>query len=127
VKLCTKCNQTKTLEHFHKVGRNRKSPDGLRTICKDCAKATMWGPSMKKRYGLTIEQYEQILANQNYACAICETKTPKGLGKFEVDHCHQTNQIRGLLCRKCNSGIGLLGDNVDGLAKAVAYLRKAEL
>jgi hypothetical protein len=52
------------------------------------------------------------------------TSTPQGRGTFHVDHCHETGKIRGLLCHSCNTGIGKLGDNLEGLQKAVSYLER---
>ena len=71
-------------------------------------------------FGLTLEDEERILQEQGYRCAICEG--PSGGRWFHCDHDHQTGEFRGFLCGKCNKGLGLLGDNVDGLRKALAYL-----
>ena len=71
------------------------------------------------RYGLSQEVYDQILKNQLGRCAICQEgfkKTP------HVDHDHKTDKVRGLLCRRCNTGIGQLGDNLQVLRQATAYL-----
>lgn len=78
---------------------------------------------LKKRYGITIDDYEQMLKDQNNKCAICGNGHTKGTrGKLYIDHCHKTNKVRGLLCQKCNSAIGLLGDNKTLLKKALKYL-----
>jgi ribosomal protein L24E len=58
--------------------------------------------SLRRRYGLTIEQFDEMLAEQGGVCAICGTDTPLGRGTFHVDHDHQTGQVRGLLCHPCN-------------------------
>lgn len=72
---------------------------------------------LEKKYGLTIEQYEDMVEAQEGRCGICNGK-PKVL---HVDHCHSTGEVRGLLCFKCNAGIGLLGEeNIDS---ALKYLR----
>ncbi len=77
----------------------------------------------KHRYGITIETYEEMLKNQNGACAICgknhKHKTQKYL---HVDHNHKTGQVRGLLCGKCNHAIGLVNDDVNVLSKIIEYL-----
>lgn len=78
-----------------------------------------------KRYGLTVEQYDEMLAAQSGCCAICESSNPKGRAGspyFQVDHCHSTGRVRGLLCGPCNSGLGSFGDDPEVLMKAVAYL-----
>ncbi len=63
-----------------------------------------------KRYSMTVEQYNHLLKEQNYKCAICGSSTPnrKSIRHFIVDHNHITGEIRGLLCSFCNSGLGYL-------------------
>lgn len=81
---------------------------------------------LKRGYGLSIEQYQQMLLDQKGVCACCskpETTIQGGqLMPLAVDHCHLTHQIRGLLCAKCNRGIGNFNDNPDVLRSAAAYL-----
>ena len=86
---------------------------------------------LKYHYNLTLEQYDEMLQKQNNVCAICQkSETVKDkTGKVKhlfVDHCHKTNQIRGLLCHRCNMGIGYLQDNFNLCNKASEYLRKAD-
>jgi hypothetical protein len=72
-------------------------------------------------YGLTIEQFRNLLHRQNYACAICERpfdRTP------HVDHCHVTHWVRGLLCHRCNPGLGNFQDNPAFLVKAARYMAR---
>lgn len=81
---------------------------------------------LKSKYGITEEDYNNLLKQQEGKCAICSTNTPTGKWKvFAVDHCHQTGVIRGLLCNECNRGMGLLRDSPDLLRKAVDYLEKS--
>lgn len=82
----------------------------------------------KRYYGLTGEEYGAMLAEQKGVCAICEKPetamlrgTPKQL---HVDHCHETNRIRALLCGKCNAMLGLAGDNTGILRAAADYIEK---
>lgn len=63
-----------------------------------------------------------MVSEQESKCAICE----KHVEKLHVDHCHDTGKVRGLLCTTCNHGLGKLGDNLDGLFKAVRYLEKSK-
>jgi Recombination endonuclease VII len=73
---------------------------------------------LKHQYGLSIDEYRELLERQNHACGICErpfVSTP------HVDHCHITNWVRGLLCRKCNLGLGHFDDNPVFLFKAALY------
>ena len=79
---------------------------------------------LKKRYGITQEQYEAILAAQGGGCAICGTKDPgKGRKNFCVDHDHKTGKVRGLLCAKHNKMLGLAGDDVELLERSIDYLQ----
>lgn len=84
----------------------------------------------KIKYGLTWGGYLEILKSQGGKCGICGSPDPgqstsvAGMaGNFPVDHDHLTNQVRGLLCHKCNLGLGLFGDDPEMLLKAISYLR----
>lgn len=80
---------------------------------------------VKSSYGITQDQYEEMLAAQSGRCAICGTDKPVGPGGvFVVDHSHATNQVRGLLCCKCNFVLGHSEDRADVLAAAISYLQK---
>lgn len=61
--------------------------------------------NIKTRFGLTIDEYNTMLKNQNGGCAICEMKHNHNR-RFCIDHCHKTNTVRGLLCNGCNTGLG---------------------
>lgn len=82
----------------------------------------------KKRYGITLLEYNTLLTNQDYKCAICkmsETNLKHGRNTyFAVDHCHTTGKVRGLLCYKCNSVLGFVNDSTECLANAIKYLEK---
>lgn len=84
------------------------------------------GYSLKKTYGMSLEEYETLHAKQNGKCAVCgkpEISTINGNTlSLAVDHCHKTQDIRGLLCLKCNRGLGLFKDSADLLRKAAKYL-----
>jgi hypothetical protein len=77
---------------------------------------------IKRTYGLTEKQYNELWESQNDSCAICKTKE-KSSRKFHIDHCHKTNEIRGILCHYCNTALGLCKDNTDILQNAINYLR----
>jgi hypothetical protein len=80
---------------------------------------------MKRSYGLTFKDYETMLFNQNGVCAICSKEPPNTHKKrLNVDHCHTTGKVRGLLCDACNRAIGLLKDSPDLLNKAISYLAR---
>lgn len=82
---------------------------------------------LKSKYGITLEQYEEMLEKQGGVCAICkqpEVTKIKGqkMWRLAVDHCHETNKVRGLLCGKCNRGLGFFQHDVSLLSTAVKYL-----
>lgn len=76
---------------------------------------------LTRRYGLTPEDYQRLLDSQGGACAICGREQSANVA-LAVDHDHDTGVIRGLLCHRCNSGIGSLGDSVALLKLAIWYL-----
>jgi Recombination endonuclease VII len=78
----------------------------------------------KSEYGVTLVEYEQLLRQQGGNCACCGCSGNPDGKRMAIDHCHQTGKIRGILCRKCNAGIGMLGDNIEGLLQAINYLRR---
>lgn len=78
---------------------------------------------LKRTFNLTLEQYEQMALAQNQVCAICENACETGYA-LAVDHCHKTNQIRALLCKNCNTALGLFKDNTDIMERAIEYVKK---
>ena len=75
------------------------------------------------RYGITLEEYLELDAKRDMPCEICGKTDIKGL---HIDHDHKSKQIRGMICRMCNHALGMLGDDVSGLEKALDYLKKSE-
>ena len=71
---------------------------------------------------MTPDDFNVLLKKQNSVCAVCRTTKPSGRGTWHVDHDHTTGKIRGLLCHKCNTGIGLFNDNPQLLQQAKEYL-----
>ena len=81
----------------------------------------------KRNYGLTREKYDEMFRNQGGVCAICKqepTGTGPGTANLHVDHDHKTNEIRGLLCNKCNHAIGLLNEDQVIFLSAYDYLSR---
>ena len=76
--------------------------------------------SLKRKYGMTVEDYDRMFKKQNGVCAICHTR--QLYQKLAVDHCHKTGQIRGLLCQHCNRSIGLMFDSPFRLRNAAEYI-----
>lgn len=126
MKICSKCKVNKTLCSFH---RKSTSPDGRKTTCKEChnkyireewyprnkisqKKATKrWKASNKarvlsSRHSVPLEQVEHILSQNIKECQVCG----RAVNKLNLDHCHSTNTVRGLLCHKCNVTLARLGD-----------------
>jgi hypothetical protein len=75
---------------------------------------------LKNTYGMTLDEYNVLLEAQNYGCAICGNSN--GNRVMFVDHDHDTSEVRGLLCTRCNCAIGLLDDDVEKMAKAIEYI-----
>lgn len=146
-KVCPRCKITKPLDQFSSSGRPELGPvRNVRSYCKPCGidvdreyrrrhpdrhrKYTLRGNLRK--YGITPEQYSELLLTQGRRCAICGTEEPgnkknsAGETRFAVDHDHTTGKIRGLLCSRCNNGIGHFGDDVALMARAIAYLEESK-
>lgn len=77
---------------------------------------------LKKAYGLTPEQYEELEVLHEGKCAICETAPSTKRKSLDIDHCHQLGHVRGLLCSKCNKLLGMANDKVSILKAAIMYL-----
>lgn len=149
-KVCTKCGILKPLEDFSKDSRNRS---GLAARCKKCnyantrkwvknnieksrqyardyrkahpeiaARVRDWG--LKRRHGITHEEYVRLLEKQGGTCAICGGPANSKDGFFHIDHSHATGKIRGILCHFCNTGLGSMRDSIDILKAAILYLEK---
>lgn len=101
-------NRDRHLEYMRK--RREEKPDHVRSI------------RLKAAFGITYEEYQTILASQNYCCAICGKTPQENRKRLAVDHCHTTKQVRGLLCSPCNQAIGLFKENTNNLYSAIAYL-----
>lgn len=150
MKKCCRCEKLKDFSCYHKKSH---SPDGRRSSCKECdanynrqkrrgtyvsfsrkPKYPFTGHYLSKdykrnnhllvHYGITIEHYREMVKKQKGLCAICDNNLEELLC---VDHDHQTGAVRGLLCHKCNQGIGLFKDNQKLLRRAIKYLNKALL
>jgi hypothetical protein len=138
VRPCKGCGEEKPLSAFPPVkGRNGK--EYRKHTCYTCRNANYTTPwreqnqeaykalnrksHLKIKYGLTVEEVDQLAQAQDYACAICGT-TERELC---IDHNHETGVVRGLLCGPCNTAIAVLGDDLDGVLRAANYMLKAEV
>lgn len=124
-----RCQTCKKYQDPSLYGRNVKSDDGLSPICKPCLRER----ELIKKYGMTLADYDQLLAGQKGGCAICGT-TPEEDGKaLAVDHDHACcgyqrdgrtcgKCVRSLLCESCNLGLGKFNDDSERLRQAADYL-----
>ena len=142
-KKCTMCGQYKPITEFYKRVRSR---DGLNSRCIECTKKKGAAFRAKRKvmaqkeaerlarerkaanlmrlYKLSLEEYEQMLKDQNGKCAICGRPVADFERGLAVDHDHETGKVRGLICPNCNRGLGGFFDNLDLLKGAVEYLEK---
>jgi hypothetical protein len=148
-RVCPKCQVDKPFSEYPK---NKYGRHGIATYCLSCSaeivrarRATPEGQAAHRasskrwreannerhkdnnarwRYGVDHGTYDTMLAAQNGKCAICQSSDPGGTVRFKIDHCHTSNQVRGLLCDSCNLGLGKFRDDVALLAKAIDYLTK---
>jgi hypothetical protein len=143
-KSCVRCNQIKPLTAFWQKSANWNK---THPFCKDCAdrpairesfkKQRMQNPSkyadihLRRKYGISLEEYEALLASQDGVCAICKKENTQRDWRLDrprrmhVDHCHQSGKVRGLLCVRCNNGIGFFRDHPALLTAAIAYLSRS--
>jgi hypothetical protein len=126
LKTCTTCGETKPLDEFyaHPQMRERRL-----NSCKECRKAysRAWhkaGGGKKSRYGITPEQYAELLAEQGNACAICTTEflIDHGDRGPHIDHDHRSGQVRGLLCKGCNARLGWLERRQERILNYLGFL-----
>jgi hypothetical protein len=127
-KLCNLCKQEKDLSLFSVDSRSKS---GYQTRCKECQSVVKKEMALYYRtkhleykYGITHEDYEAMLEQQGSKCAICgiEEKYAEN-ARLCVDHNHDTGEVRGLLCKKCNQAIGLFQDNPEFCEAGGRYLR----
>ena len=128
-KTCSKCSEEKSLDQFY---RDRTRSDGYRYRCKLCEnenQKSKYNPNqrrkynhsetgykswrecnLKKFYGITLEDYNRMFAEQNGCCAMCGRHQSEFKRRLAVDHDHKTSKVRGLLCTGCNVKLGVLED-----------------
>ena len=78
---------------------------------------------LKKLYGITLEEWDDVFDSQGRVCAICGSEQPKGRVGWHTDHDHASDKVRGVLCSLCNVMLGHAGDSIALLEKAIAYLQ----
>lgn len=118
MRLCDKCGGFER----HKNGQ-----------CKECKKtvAKAWSVAnprkrkdsmLKFRYGITLQQYEEMLESQGGKCYICLIAQCSSGRSLSVDHNHKTEKVRGLLCKDCNKALGLFRDDANLMRRAASYV-----
>lgn len=147
MKMCRHCLVELPMEAF---GVNSRTSDGLQNACKPCANKMVaesrarnperhrkasrrWNAAngdqvhdayLNRTYGIDHAEYERMFDAQGGRCAICKSSDPGPRTKrFHVDHCHDTGKVRGLLCSRCNTGIGQLKHDQARLLAAQEYLK----
>lgn len=149
-KICGKCSHKKKIAEFYNSYRTkdkkdvwckrckntyndnyRKTSDKHRHYLEKRRKTSAYKEYQKRKileikFGLTLEKYLTMLRSQNESCKICSKTNPNG-DSLAVDHCHDTGRIRGLLCNKCNVGLGCFNDKTDLLQRSINYLNEQEI
>lgn len=124
-KRCPRCDKTKSVDEFV---RNRSAADGRGAYCKPChnvvsrenrikhhgSTRSFW---LKRRYGVDAVQVEWMILQQGGKCAICRKRPAK-----HVDHDHESNRVRGILCFNCNRGLGYFKDDIIRMCQAADYV-----
>jgi len=80
----------------------------------------------KRKYGITVEEYNSLLESQDYSCKICGKNEDEFKYHLCVDHNHETGEVRGLLCKSCNTFLGKIEYNLNKAVKSIEYLREYE-
>lgn len=144
MKKCSKCKEQKNISDFYIDRRNGKPMASCKTCKYEQARKWVNGnptygkdryerdkekdreKHLKRKYGITNGDYHEMLIKQGGKCAICFKKEPKHK-RFDVDHCHKTGVVRGLLCTSCNRMLGHAGDSIETIKSALQYLKKTQV
>lgn len=106
---------------MNKVDRDRESRKVRRAKNPDKYRDA----DLRRVYNITLRQYNFLLEQQDFKCAICKKHKSEFKDNLCVDHCHMTNKIRGLLCKKCNAGLGQYNDMIIYFEFAKQYLLRS--
>ena len=132
---CTKCHRDLPETSFYKQ-RSKKS--GYKSHCKECVREQRreyYSTPQGYKYSIekswrdkgvefTVEEYDNLLQEQELGCAICGAQSNKNGTRLCLDHCHTTGKIRGLLCHYCNTSLGKFNDDIELLQSAIEYLKR---
>lgn len=98
--------------------RRKENPAKYRMISRTCERRRKL-----RKYGLTEQEYQQLLIDQAYRCAIC-LQLKEQIRDWHVDHCHESGKVRGILCHHCNLMLGNARDNILILQSGIKYLER---
>lgn len=119
---CKACDASRHREWLEKNRDQVRAGDRRRWKAKD-----RWEAHIQRNYGLAASDYDRMIVEQQGQCAICKTDKPGGRStRFNIDHCHKSGRVRGLLCNPCNTALGKLNDSPEALIAAVVYLLGAQ-
>lgn len=133
MKHCSRCKTDLPLTEFRKVHgwcKTCQNEYNRQWYMKNRERGLRWRKNghLKRTFGITLEEYEDMLEKQDRKCAICEStsggNSQYGEKKLAVDHDHDTGKVRGLLCENCNRSLGMMRDSVELLGKAIVYLKE---
>lgn len=150
MKRCPECGESKSLEEFY---RSKNASDGDSGYCKPCSLSrqrewrakdadhlkayersrpkvdyeTRRAAQLRREYGIEPQDFDRMVSDQGGRCAVCDEQPEpirgRRIGLF-VDHCHDTGEVRGLLCSRCNTGIGQMRDDPRIMRAAIAYVER---
>jgi hypothetical protein len=118
----SRCRECLNTQHGTYSNRNQESNKRWRQANPDKVRLRRRIDRLKNKYGLSLQEYEDMLRSQGSQCKICGKNQSELDVTMAVDHCHKTNRIRGLLCDNCNKGLGHFRDDPAILEKAINYL-----
>lgn len=128
LKICKKCYNVKEVSEFYLKKCKNNRQNRFHHICKKCHNIRPDGYITnyirKLKFNISKEEYDLILKSQNNCCAICNKNRELFKRDFAIDHCHKSNKIRGLLCTRCNIGIGMLQEDLSIMDSAIKYILK---
>jgi hypothetical protein len=121
---CRVCGEFKAPEEFPLI-KSKRSYGGYQayTLCIDCEKQRKVVSHLQRAYGLSWEDYNKMVAEQDNKCYLCNEPPSDVFDKLVVDHCHKTGQVRKLLCRMCNIHLSKVEACPDYLDRVVKYLK----
>jgi hypothetical protein len=125
IKTSKRCRHCQEMKEFTEFYNSHNGKYGLTSWCKQCSKdANTRDSKYMSRYGITVEDYNKLLADQGWCCAICKISwlDDESVKHWPVDHSHITGKVRGIICDLCNRGLGYFKEDAEILRSAATYL-----